>query len=219
MLTGMLAPTSGYAKVAGYDVRSQMALVREKIGICLQHDCLFPLLTVREHIEFFGRLKGIYDSLPKKEADASVRTSIEDVALLDKRNTLSKDLSGGMKRKLSVAIAFCGNSKTVILDEPTSGMDPFSRRFVWNLIRQYRESRCIVLTTVSTSDLLSLIFHVDLFRSKNPHFPPLFRPLILLSALHGRSGGAGRSHCDHGGRLLALRWVFPVSEEEIWCRL
>ena len=146
----MLAPTSGYAKVAGHDVRSQMALVREKIGICLQHDCLFPLLTVREHIEFFGRLKGIYDSLPKKEADASVRTSIEDVALLDKRNTLSKDLSGGMKRKLSVAIAFCGNSKTVILDEPTSGMDPFSRRFVWNLIRQYRESRCIVLTTVGT---------------------------------------------------------------------
>lgn len=147
MLTGMLSPTSGYAKVAGYDVRSQMALVREKIGICLQHDCLFPLLTVKEHIEFFGRLKGIYDSLSKKDADASVRTSIEDVALLDKRNTLSKDLSGGMKRKLSVAIAFCGNSKTVILDEPSSGMDPFSRRFVWNLIRQYRESRCIVLTT------------------------------------------------------------------------
>jgi len=147
MLTGMLSPTSGYAKVAGYDVRSQMALVREKIGICLQHDCLFPLLTVREHIEFFGRLKGIYDSLSKKEADASVQTSIEDVALLDKRNTLSKDLSGGMKRKLSVAIAFCGNSNTVILDEPSSGMDPFSRRFVWNLIRQYRESRCIVLTT------------------------------------------------------------------------
>lgn len=151
MLTGMLSPTSGYAKVAGYDVRSQMSLVREKIGICLQHDCLFPLLTVKEHIEFFGRLKGIYDSLSKKDADASVRTSIEDVALLDKRNTLSKDLSGGMKRKLSVAIAFCGNSKTVILDEPSSGMDPFSRRFVWNLIRQYRESRCIVLTTVSSA--------------------------------------------------------------------
>lgn len=185
MLTGMLAPTSGYAKVAGYDVRSQMALVREKIGICLQHDCLFPLLTVREHIEFFGRLKGIYDSLPKKEADESVRTSIEDVALLDKRNTLSKDLSGGMKRKLSVAIAFCGNSKTVILDEPSSGMDPFSRRFVWNLIRQYRESRCIVLTTVSRSDL-QLIFHVDLSFKRILTFI-LFSALFLLSALYGRS--------------------------------
>ena len=155
MLTGMLSPTSGYARVAGYDVRSQMALVREKIGICLQHDCLFPMLTVKEHIEFFARLKGMYDSLSKKDADASVRASIEDVALLDKRNTLSKDLSGGMKRKLSVAIAFCGNSKTVILDEPSSGMDPFSRRFVWNLIRQYRESRCIVLTTVSKTFTLT----------------------------------------------------------------
>ena len=173
----MLAPTSGYAKVAGYDVRSQMALVREKIGICLQHDCLFPLLTVREHIEFFGRLKGIYDSLPKKEADESVRTSIEDVALLDKRNTLSKDLSGGMKRKLSVAIAFCGNSKTVILDEPSSGMDPFSRRFVWNLIRQYRESRCIVLTTVSTHLICCRWSFMLTF------FVPKILTLLLFSAL------------------------------------
>ena len=82
-----------------------------------------------------------------EEAEKSVMTSIEDVALLEKRNTYSKNLSGGMKRKLSVAIAFCGDSKTVLLDEPTSGMDPFSRRFTWNVIRQYRENRCIVLTT------------------------------------------------------------------------
>ena len=56
-------------------------------------------------------------------------------------------LSTAVEATGGVAIAFCGNSKTVILDEPSSGMDPFSRRFVWNLIRQYRESRCIVLTT------------------------------------------------------------------------
>lgn len=74
-------------------------------------------------------------------------TAIEDVALLEKRHSFAKDLSGGMKRKLSVAIAFCGESKVVFLDEPTSGMDPFSRRFTWNVIRQYREGRCIVLTT------------------------------------------------------------------------
>jgi ABC-type multidrug transport system ATPase subunit len=108
---------------------------------------LFPQLTVQEHIEFFSRLKGLYTKYTKEEVDAKIRQSIEDVALLEKRNTLSKNLSGGMKRKLSVAIAFCGESKTVLLDEPTSGMDPFSRRFTWNVIRQYRQNRCIVLTT------------------------------------------------------------------------
>ena len=110
-------------------------------------NCLFPQLTVQEHIEFFSRLKGLYSKYTKEEVDAKIQQSIEDVALLEKRNTLSKNLSGGMKRKLSVAIAFCGESKTVLLDEPTSGMDPFSRRFTWNVIRQYRQNRCIVLTT------------------------------------------------------------------------
>ena len=76
-----------------------------------------------------------------------IDTSIKDVALAEKSNTFSQNLSGGMKRKLSVAIAFCGGSKTVLLDEPTSGMDPFSRRFTWNVIRQYRQDRTIILTT------------------------------------------------------------------------
>ena len=149
MLTGMIAPTEGYAVIAGKDIRSQMGQIRQDIGICLQHDCLFPDLTVQEHLEFFNRLKGLYSKFSKEEVSAKIKTSIEDVALLEKRNTLSKNLSGGMKRKLSVAIAFCGESKTVLLDEPTSGMDPFSRRFTWNVIRQYRQDRCIVLTTHS----------------------------------------------------------------------
>ena len=108
---------------------------------------MFPQLTVVEHIQFFSRVKGLYNKYPKKEVEAKILRSIEDVALLEKRNTLSKNLSGGMKRKLSLAIAFCGESKTVLLDEPTSGMDPFSRRFTWDVIRQYRQDRCIVLTT------------------------------------------------------------------------
>lgn len=147
MLTGMLSPTEGYAIVAGKDIRTQMDQIRQDIGICLQHDCLFPELTVQEHLEFFNRLKGLYTKYTKEEVDEKIKTSIEDVALLEKRNTLSKNLSGGMKRKLSVAIAFCGESKTVLLDEPTSGMDPFSRRFTWNVIRHYRQDRCIILTT------------------------------------------------------------------------
>jgi ABC-type ATPase involved in cell division len=119
MLTGMVKPTKGYAVIAGKDIRTQMNQIRQDVGICLQHDCLFPMLTVKEHIEFFARVKGMYAKMSKSDAEGKVMTSIEDVALLEKRNTLSKNLSGGMKRKLSVAIAFCGDSSTVLLDEPT----------------------------------------------------------------------------------------------------
>lgn len=147
MLTGMLAPTSGYATIGGKDIRREMDGIRQDLGICLQHDCLFPQLTVREHVSFFARIKGMYSKMSYQEAEEKVNASIEDVALGEKSNTLSRNLSGGMKRKLSVAIAFCGDSETVLLDEPTSGMDPFSRRFTWNVIRQYRQNRCIILTT------------------------------------------------------------------------
>jgi ABC-type multidrug transport system ATPase subunit len=122
MLTGALSPTSGHAIIAGKDIRSDMLAIRQDIGICLQHDCLFPDLTVREHVQFFSRLKGLYSTSTKEEAENHIDQAIRDVALFDKRNTLSKNLSGGMKRKLSVAMAFCGGSKVVLLDEPTSGM-------------------------------------------------------------------------------------------------
>ncbi|KAL3924491.1 MAG: hypothetical protein SGILL_001016 [Bacillariaceae sp.] len=109
MLTGMLDPTSGYAKVAGKDIRTEMDNIRGGIGICLQHDCLFPDLTVKEHVAFFARIKGLYAKVSRAEAEQKIETSIKDVALGEKSSTLSKNLSGGMKRKLSVAIAFCGD--------------------------------------------------------------------------------------------------------------
>ncbi len=109
MLTGMIAPTEGYATVGGKDIRTEMDGIRQGIGICLQHDCLFPELTVREHVAFFARIKGLYAKMGWEEAEQKVKTSIADVALSEKGNTLSKNLSGGMKRKLSVAIAFCGD--------------------------------------------------------------------------------------------------------------
>jgi ABC-type multidrug transport system ATPase subunit len=147
MLTGALAPSSGTVMILGKDLSTDLAAIRDDLGICLQHDCLFPAMTVREHIQFFSRVKGLYSKMSYKEAEDHIDQVIRDVALFEKRNTFSKNLSGGMKRKLSVAIAFCGESKIVLLDEPTSGMDPFSRRFTWNVIRQFRQNRCILLTT------------------------------------------------------------------------
>jgi ABC-type multidrug transport system ATPase subunit len=147
-----MAPSEGYALVAGKDIRTDLRDIRQDIGICLQHDCLFPDLTVRQHVYFFARLKGIFNKMSKAEADEHIDQAIRDVALFEKRNTQSKRLSGGQKRKLSVAIAFCGGSKVVLLDEPTSGMDPFSRRFTWNgkhfFSFSFQKSRMISLLTI-----------------------------------------------------------------------
>ena len=74
---------------------------------------------------------------------------IEDLMLTDKRKTQSQYLSGGMKRKLSVGIALVGGSKFVILDEPTSGMDPYARRATWDLLAKHKQERTILLTTHS----------------------------------------------------------------------
>jgi ABC-type multidrug transport system ATPase subunit len=122
ILTGAMAPTEGYATVAGKDIRTDLQAIRKEMGICFQHDCLFPNLTVREHVQFFSRLKGLYTKVSRTEAEEHIDQSIRDVALFEKRNSKASVLSGGMKRKLSVALAFCGNSKVVLLDEPTSGM-------------------------------------------------------------------------------------------------
>lgn len=82
---------------------------------------------------------------------------LSDLTLEKKSNSYSTELSGGMKRKLSIAIAFVGNSTTVILDEPTAGVDPFARRAIWDLILKYKVGRTIVLSThhLDEADLLS----------------------------------------------------------------
>jgi ATP-binding cassette subfamily A (ABC1) protein 3 len=96
------------------------------MGVCPQHDVHFELLTTEEHISLFYDLKGA-ESNPKLKA-AHVEKLMKDVGVHDKKNTLASQLSGGNKRKLSVAIALCGDSRFVVLDEPTSGMDLSARR-------------------------------------------------------------------------------------------
>ena len=90
-------------------------------------------------------------------------SSLADVGITEKRDTRAKELSGGQKRKLSVAVALIGDPKVIFLDEPTSGMDPFSRRHLWSLLKERRHGRCIVLTThfMDEADILAGIV-VDL---------------------------------------------------------
>ncbi|XP_013793644.2 ATP-binding cassette sub-family A member 3-like [Limulus polyphemus] len=143
MLTGLFPPTSGTALVNGFDICKDIIGVHSGLGICPQHDVLFDDLTVTEHLEFFCKLKGYISDLVQPE----VERMIIALGLEDKREALAKTLSGGMKRKLSVGIALVGGSEVVLLDEPTSGMDPSARRFIWDLLQAEKQNRTILLTT------------------------------------------------------------------------
>ncbi|XP_051002938.1 phospholipid-transporting ATPase ABCA3-like [Acomys russatus] len=143
ILTGLYLPTRGKVYISGYDISSDMDHVRKSLGLCPQENLLFPLMTVSEHLHFYCVIKGV----SSKKRSSEIRKMLTSFDLLEKSNTMSKDLSGGMKRKLSIIIALIGDTKVVILDEPTSGMDPVSRRATWDLLQQYKKDRTMLLTT------------------------------------------------------------------------
>ncbi|KAJ3588548.1 hypothetical protein NHX12_012140, partial [Muraenolepis orangiensis] len=143
ILTGLFPPTSGTAYIMGKDIRTELSAIRQSLGVCPQHNVLFSMLTVEEHIWFYGRLKGLTEEQVKIE----IEQILKDTGLPHKRKSRSCTLSGGMQRKLSVALAFVGGSKVVILDEPTAGVDPYARRGIWDLLLNYRQGRTIILST------------------------------------------------------------------------
>uniref|UniRef100_A0A2K6GPU3 ATP binding cassette subfamily A member 7 n=1 Tax=Propithecus coquereli TaxID=379532 RepID=A0A2K6GPU3_PROCO len=143
ILSGLFPPSGGSAFVLGHDVQSSMAAIRPHLGVCPQYNVLFDMLTVGEHVWFYGRLKGLSVAAVGPEQDRL----LQDVGLVPKQYVQTRHLSGGMQRKLSVAIAFVGGSHVVILDEPTAGVDPASRRSIWDLLLKYRKDRTLILST------------------------------------------------------------------------
>ncbi|XP_067683951.1 phospholipid-transporting ATPase ABCA3-like isoform X2 [Haliotis asinina] len=152
VLTGFIPASGGTAIVNGYDINDDIQSVRQSLGLCPQHNILFDSLTVQEHLEFFACLKGC----PSTDVETEVNTIINEVGLSLKKHTQSRHLSGGQKRKLSVGIALIGGSKIVILDEPTSGMDPAARRQTWDILQRNKQGRTMLLTThfMDEADLL-----------------------------------------------------------------
>lgn len=147
MLTGLSSPDyctgDNGASIYGHDVLTEMDAVRYSMGVCPQHDVLFENLSVKEHIMFFAQLKGAtYEA-----ADEESTTLTTLFHLQERLDHLGTELSGGQRRKLSVAIAVCGGSKFVVLDEPTAGMDPLARRELWDLLASLRKGRTMLLTT------------------------------------------------------------------------
>eukprot|EP01059_Diplonema_ambulator_P030974 TRINITY_DN5539_c0_g1_i6.p1 TRINITY_DN5539_c0_g1~~TRINITY_DN5539_c0_g1_i6.p1 ORF type:complete len:1865 (+),score=612.43 TRINITY_DN5539_c0_g1_i6:40-5595(+) len=154
MLTGMLQPETGDCRIWGKSILCDMDSIREDLGLCPQHNILWPDLTCREHLSFFAGLKGV----PNEKLSGLVDQMLDLINLGSKKDAYARTLSGGQKRKLSVAIALIGGPRLVFLDEPTAGMDVESRRAMWHLLRrpEILKDRCIVLTThyMDEADLL-----------------------------------------------------------------
>jgi len=144
MLCGILKPTSGRASVGGHDVRSEPKEVKGLIGVCTQETAVYPYLTGRENVEFFGSLH----TMPKRELRENTDRLLEKMGLAGDAKRRAGKYSGGMKRRINLAMALVHDPAIAFLDEPTVGMDPQSRRAVWDFIRELKEGRkTIVLTT------------------------------------------------------------------------
>ncbi|KAL7536544.1 hypothetical protein ACHAXR_007230, partial [Thalassiosira sp. AJA248-18] len=153
MLSCEQNPTSGDIIVNGRSVTSDRRAVSKMIGECKQDDFLWPNLTAREHLELFAGIRGV----SKEEMPKTVQKWLESVDLDKVQHIRAGTFSGGMKRRLSLAISTIGDAPIIVLDEPTTGMDPVSRRFVWNHISEVKTGRVILLTThaMEEADLLS----------------------------------------------------------------
>eukprot|EP01105_Mastigella_eilhardi_P000276 TRINITY_DN1037_c0_g1_i2.p1 TRINITY_DN1037_c0_g1~~TRINITY_DN1037_c0_g1_i2.p1 ORF type:complete len:1665 (-),score=344.24 TRINITY_DN1037_c0_g1_i2:724-5268(-) len=158
MLTGLVPPSEGDAFIEGCSVKSDLRTIRGKIGVCPQEDLLYDNLTAEEHLTLFGRLKGIpVSEIERKVKDMLASVDLGDLLKPENYDKATGTFSGGMKRKLSLAIALMGDPQVIFLDEPTSGIDPLSRHRLWGLLKTLKERRTIVLTTHSMeeADLLS----------------------------------------------------------------
>ncbi|XP_034142679.1 uncharacterized protein abca12 isoform X2 [Esox lucius] len=145
LLTGLFAPSSGTIEVYGKDMGRNIDDVRQELGVCMQYDVHFDHMTAKEHLLLYGQMKAPHWS--PRELQDQVRKILEETGMYSHRHKRVGTLSGGMKRKLSISIAFIGGSRLVVLDEPTTGVDPCSRRSIWDIIIQHKKHRTIILST------------------------------------------------------------------------
>jgi ABC-2 type transport system ATP-binding protein len=143
-ITGLLSPTKGSIRVGGFDVQREGKKAREIMGVSPQETAVCPYLTGRENVQLFGELY----SVPRSALRSRVDNAIEKVGLMDDAGRRVGKYSGGMKRRVSIAMALVTDPKVVLLDEPTVGMDPQARREVWDYVDELRDKgKTIVLTT------------------------------------------------------------------------
>lgn len=161
MMIGLTKPTSGTAYVHGLDIRTDMDGIYTSMGVCPQHDLLWETLTGREHLLFYGRLKNLTGSALTEAVEESLKSvNLFNGGVADKQ---AGKYSGGMKRRLSVAISLIGDPKVVYMDEPSTGLDPASRNNLWNVVKRAKQDRAIILTTHSMEEAEVLCDRLGIF--------------------------------------------------------
>lgn len=144
ILSGLLKPTKGYVMVGGYDVLKESEKVRELIGVCPQETAVYSYLTGVENVELFGNLYLLKKNVLRTRRDML----LEKMGLTQDAKRKVEKYSGGMKRRLSLILALIHDPQIIFLDEPTVGMDPQSRRAVWDFMGELKkEGKTIFLTT------------------------------------------------------------------------
>jgi len=170
MLCGILAPSGGQGTVAGFDIRTQPEEIKSHIGYMSQKFSLYEDLTVEENINFFS---GIY-RIPAEKKPARKEWVLEMAGLKEHRNSLTATLSGGWKQRLSLGCAILHEPPILFLDEPTSGVDPISRRAFWDLIYELSGRGVTVFVTThymdeaEYCDRLGLIYRGELIALGTP---------------------------------------------------
>lgn len=171
MICGILKPTSGKGMVLGYDIERESEKIKSSIGYMSQKFSLYEDLTVKENLDFYSSIYGL-----KKDERLDREKYIIDLMELNKREKqLVSTLSGGWKQRLALGCALLHNPKLVILDEPTSGVDPVSRRLFWDIIKKLSSEGLSVLVTThyieeaGQSDYIAFMFNSHLMTYGTPH--------------------------------------------------
>jgi ABC-2 type transport system ATP-binding protein len=143
MLSTVLEPNRGDVTIGGYSIRHNAEAVRRLIGVCPQELALYPDFSALDNLVFFGRMVG----LNGKEARAQAMANLELMGLVDRAKGKVDKFSGGMKRRVNLAIALMGHPELLFLDEPTVGIDPQSRNNIYETIESLRDKGMTILYT------------------------------------------------------------------------
>lgn len=170
MLCGLLVPTSGTGTVLGFDVNRESEEIKQRIGYMSQKFSLYEDLTVEENLEFYAGVYGITGLLLKERK----QELIEMAGLTGREKQLAGSLSGGWKQRLALSCALLHQPELLILDEPTAGVDPVSRRIFWEVIHELAKQGITVLVSThymdeaSTCDYIGFIFYGNLLTQGTP---------------------------------------------------
>lgn len=206
ILATLLKPTSGRARLAGYDVTAHPAAVRRSIGMVFQDPALDDRLTAEENLRFHA----VFYDVPKNVANGRLERVLEMVGLADRRRALVRTFSGGMKRRLEIARGLLHHPKVLFLDEPTVGLDPQTRSAIWEHVRRLRDE--LGVTVFMTTHYMDEAEHCDRIAIiDHGKLQAVDTPAALKRSLGGDTiivGGDAGLEADLAGRYnVAVRAV------------